>query len=256
METSKGDLTAAAVPGSPVKRRPGRPRKDGTPPTPAPVKREPGYGRLQQMLREDILEGRIPAGARLKVGEIAARYKTSTNPAREALQGLEGEGLVVIIPNKGARVRAVDEDLVRNIFDLRGMIEPYLARGFAEFATKEDVQHLEDLQQNCQDAVDAGDYPAFHIANVAFHDFIVDRHHNTEAIRIMKQHNAWIRALSRKNPLTLAHMRRSNAEHWELVEGVRAGDPDAAVAALERHIENSRTVFLDHMRRDRARNED
>src|SRR4051812_32424152 len=77
-------------------RRPrGRPRK-GTPTVPKSPTREPGYGRLQHLLREDILEGRIAAGSRLKVSEIAARYATSTNPAREALQGLEGEGLVTI----------------------------------------------------------------------------------------------------------------------------------------------------------------
>jgi DNA-binding GntR family transcriptional regulator len=217
------------------------------------AKRETGYQRLQQLLREDILTGRIPEGSRLKVGDIAARYDTSTNPAREALQGLEGEGLVVITPNRGARVRAVDEDFVRNIFDLRGLIEPYLVRNFAEFAVGDDIARIVALQQACDEAVAAGDYPAFHVANVAFHDYIIDRHHNREAVRIMKQHAAWIRSLSRKNPLTLAHMRRSNDEHWEIVEAIRRGDPDGAVAAIGKHVENSRTVFLGHMRRDRAR---
>jgi DNA-binding GntR family transcriptional regulator len=220
---------------------------------PQALKREPGYDRLQQLLREDILTGRIPEGSRLKVSDITARYDTSTNPAREALQGLEGEGLVVITPNRGARVRAVDEDFVRNIFDLRGLIEPYLVRDFAEFATADEIEELTALQQACDDAVQASDYPRFHIANVAFHDFIIERHHNLEAIRIMKQHSAWIRSLSRKNPLTLAHMRRSNAEHWQIVEAVKHGDPAAAVSAISRHVENSRTVFLAHMRRDRVR---
>lgn len=234
-----------------VKRPRGRPRK-GTPATPKPPKREPGYGRLQQLLRDDILEGRIPAGSRLKVSEIAARYATSTNPAREALQGLEGEGLVIISPNRGARVRVIDEDFLRNIFDIRDLIEPYLVRGFAEFARAEDVAALEVLQQACQDAVDAADYPAYHRANVAFHDFMMEQHHNVEAVQLMKRHSAWIRSLSRQNPLTLAHMRRSIAEHWEVVEAVRRGDPDAAAAAIARHIIHSRAVFLGRMRRDRV----
>jgi DNA-binding GntR family transcriptional regulator len=207
------------------------------------------------LLREDIVEGRIPAGSRLKVSDIAARYETSTNPAREALQGLEGEGLVVITPNRGARVRVIDEDFVRNIFDVRSLIEPYLVRGFAEFARPADVAALEALQLACQQGVDNANYPAFHVANLAFHDFIFDHHHNTEAVRIRRQHSAWIRALSRQNPLTLAQMRRSCAEHWEMLEAVRRGDPDAAAAAAERHVANSRTVFLDHMYRDRVRAE-
>ena len=248
-----GDTTGhEVVTTQPLKAKRGRPRHgDEKPAVPTPV-REPGYGRLQQLLRDDILEGRIAAGSRIKVADIVARYETSTNPAREALQGLEGEGLVIITPNRGARVRVVDEDLVRNIFDVRALIEPYLVRGFAEYARPDDVATLEALQAACQKGVDAGDYPAFHRANVAFHDFIVERHHNVEAVEIMKRHNAWIRALSRKNPLTLAHMRRSSAEHRELVEAVRRGDPDAAVAAAQKHIENSRVVFIGHMRRDRV----
>ncbi|WP_217540098.1 FCD domain-containing protein, partial [Stenotrophomonas sp. GbtcB23] len=69
----------------------------------------------------------------------------------------------------------------------------------------------------------------------------------------MKQHNGWLRASSRKNPLTLAHMRRSSNEHWELIEAVEKGDPDKAVVVIERHMRNSRAVFLANMRRDRLR---
>lgn len=214
-------------------------------------KREPGYGRLQQLLREEILEGRIPAGARLKVSDITARFNTSTNPAREALQGLEGEGLVVITPNRGARVRLIDEDMVRNIFDIRGLLEPYIMQTFVEFARQEDVEALRALQEKCQAACDAALYPEFHAANIAFHDFITERHFNVEAVRIMKQHNAWLRALSMKNPLTLAHMRSSNAEHWELIAAVEQGDPEEAVRVIVKHMTRSREIFLAHMRRDR-----
>jgi DNA-binding GntR family transcriptional regulator len=216
-------------------------------------KREPGYGRLQQLLRDEIIEGRIPAGARLKVSDIAVRFNTSTNPAREALQGLEGEGLVVITPNRGARVRLIDEDMVRNIFDIRALLEPYIMRTFVEFARPEDVAALKALQEQCQAACDAARYPEFHAANIAFHDYVTDRHFNVEAVRIMKQHNAWLRALSLKNPLTLAHMRASCAEHWELVAAVENGDPEVAVLAIGKHMTRSRGIFLAHMRRDRMR---
>jgi DNA-binding GntR family transcriptional regulator len=251
---SESDTDGDAAVTQPVRRGRGRPRRGASGPAVAiQAKREPGYGRLQQLLREDIIEGRIAAGSRLKVSEIAARYETSTNPAREALQALEGEGLVVITPNRGARVRVIDEDFIRNIFDVRILIEPYLVRGFAEFAHPAEIAALAELQAACQQGVDKADYPAFHRANLAFHDFIFDHHHNVEAVRIRRQHSAWIRALSRQNPLTLAQMRRSSAEHWEIVEAMRRGDPDAAAAAAERHVANSRTVFLDHMQRDRVR---
>jgi len=218
---------------------------------PGRPKREPGYGRLQQQLRDDILEGRIPAGSRLKVNEIAARYRSSTNPAREALQGLEGEGLVTIEPNRGARVRRINEDLVQNVFDIRSLLEPYIVRYFVEFCRPADILVLRGYQEKCQSAVDAADYPSFHANNVLFHDYIIDKHFNGEAVRIMKQHNGWLRALSRKNPLSLAHMRRSCTEHWLLIDAVEKGDPDEAVEVITMHMRNSREVFLANMRRER-----
>lgn len=215
--------------------------------------REPGYGRLQQQLRDDILEGRIAAGARLKVSEIAKRYETSTNPAREALQALEGEGLVIISPNRGASVRHFDEDLVQNIFDIRALLEPYIVRAFAEYATSENIAVLRRYQEGCQAGVDASNYLMFHQNNVAFHDYIIERHFNVEAVRIMRQHSGWLRALSRKSPLTLAQMRRSSNEHWEFIDAVEKGDPDAAVDVIEKHMRNSRAIFIESMRRERMR---
>ncbi len=218
-------------------------------------KREPGYGRLQQLLREEILDGRIPAGSRLKVSDIIARYGTSTNPAREALQGLEGEGLVIITPNRGARVRLINEDLVRNIFDIRALLEPYILRSFVEFATNEDIAAIEAIQAECQKAADDADYPSFHAHNIRFHDYMTDRHFNVEAVRIMKMHSAWLRALSVKHPLTAPHMRRSSAEHWQIIEAVRSGNGDEAARIITQHMGHSRGIFLTQMRRDRMRTE-
>jgi DNA-binding GntR family transcriptional regulator len=221
----------------------------------ARLAREPGYGRLAQVLRDEILEGRIEAGARLKVSDIARRFRTSTNPVREAFHALEGEGLLTITPNRGASVRAVNEDLVQNIFDIRALLEPYVVRGFVEFATPEDVNTLQQFEDGCEEAVERGDYPTFHSNNVKLHDYMIDKHFNIEAITIMKKHNSWLRALSLKRPLTLAHMRRSCSEHRALVQAVADGDPDTAVAVIQEHRRNSRSVFLEGMRRTRAENE-
>ncbi|TGT34704.1 GntR family transcriptional regulator, partial [Mesorhizobium sp. M8A.F.Ca.ET.165.01.1.1] len=60
---------------------------------------------LYQLIREDIIEGRLAANERLVVTDLARRHGTSTNPVREALQLLRGEGFVIFAPNRGARVR-------------------------------------------------------------------------------------------------------------------------------------------------------
>ena len=58
---------------------------------------------IYELIREDIIEGRLSANERLVVADLAERHGTSTNPVREALQQLRGEGFVILNPNRGAR---------------------------------------------------------------------------------------------------------------------------------------------------------
>ena len=90
---------------------------------------------LHDLIRDDIVEGRLEPGVRLKTAELAKRYGTSTNPVGEALHQLQGEGMVIISPNRGARVRPISEDFVRNIYEFRALIEHYLVRWFVNYAT-------------------------------------------------------------------------------------------------------------------------
>jgi DNA-binding GntR family transcriptional regulator len=212
--------------------------------------REPGH-KLKQLLRADIVAGRIPAGSRLKVSDVIARYGTSTNPAREALHALEGEGLVVITPNRGARVRSIDDDFVNCIFDIRRLIEPYIVRWFTEYATAEDRRMLEDIQVKVQEAADAEDLPTFHKNNRDFHDLIISRHFNAEAARIMRTQNGWLRLLTSEYPPTPLQMKRSSAEHWELIAAIKAFDADLAAEIIVRHGERSQASLMGRMQRRR-----
>ena len=71
----------------------------------APSEADPAETSVYELIRRDIISGQLGANARLKVSELARRYASSTNPVREALQQLRGEGFVIIEPNRGARVR-------------------------------------------------------------------------------------------------------------------------------------------------------
>lgn len=218
--------------------------------------REPGYSRLAQLIREEIFDGRMTAGARLKVSDIAKRYGTSTNPAREALQVLEGEGLVTITPNRGASVREINEDMLQNVFDLKIVLWAYIVKSFVESASPDDIVKLRSYQKECETAVQNGDYASYHKANVAFHDFIVDHHFNSEAVAIIRKHDRWLQALSKSDPLNLAQMRRSVAEHWRIVKAVENGETEEAVSAIEEHLTNTQAAFLDRLRRKRLKRAD
>ena len=101
---------------------------------------------VYEMIREDIVSGRLGPNERLKVAELAERYETSTNPVREALQQLRGEGFVLMEPNRGARVRPIDADFVRDIIEIEVLIEPALTRWFVSIAGDSDIIELEAIQ--------------------------------------------------------------------------------------------------------------
>ena len=103
------------------------------------------YRRIAGRLRSDILEGIWRPDTRLKVRDLAAHYGVSPAPVRESLQQLQGEGLVVIEPHRGARVRPIDEAFIINIFDVREALESFLTGRFATSASPHQIAALEEL---------------------------------------------------------------------------------------------------------------
>ena len=101
-----------------------------------------GKASVYELIRRDIISGRLAGGDRLKVAELTGRYSTSTNPAREALQQLRGEGFVIIEPNRGARVRPIDENFVRDIMEIQTLLQPSLTHWFIGIATEADIESL------------------------------------------------------------------------------------------------------------------
>ncbi len=177
----------------------------------------------------------------------------SANPVREALQRLEGEGLVVILPNRGARVRAIDEPFLRNVLDILLLLDPYLVRWFVESARAADIAELGSIQRRLEKAANRGDFPTFHHENGLFHGTLYRNHFNTEALRIVNLHNDLLRSLSCRYPANHARMMQSSAEHRAIVRAAYAGDVEAAVQATRTHIERSNAYILGLLRADRTR---
>ncbi len=91
---------------------------------------------LYKVIREDIVSGRLKSNQRLVVADLAKRHGSSTTPVREVLQLLRGEGFVVFTRNRGARVRPIDRDFIRDIYEIGVLIEPALTRWFVGWRRK------------------------------------------------------------------------------------------------------------------------
>jgi DNA-binding GntR family transcriptional regulator len=101
--------------------------------------------RVQEELREAILAGSLPPGARLRAEPLAERLRTSRTPVREALILLAREGLVDIEPRRGAIVRAFDAADLADLYDVRALIEPHAARRAATRIGRDELARLSEI---------------------------------------------------------------------------------------------------------------
>lgn len=202
---------------------------------------------LYEIIRDDIISGRLKPNERLVVADLAERLGTSTNPVREALQLLRGEGFVIFAPNRGARVRPIDSDFVRNIYEISVLIEPALTRWFVGMATDEDITELERIQRLIEENnfVD----PVLHSGlDVQFHTVVYQRHYNRHAAEIWWKHREVLRAVNQRFNYTLARRTQVIREHREMISLVKAGEADAAADVVARHVEGSGRHLLEQMR--------
>jgi DNA-binding GntR family transcriptional regulator len=202
---------------------------------------------IYERIRDDIIQGRLGANERLKVAELAERMGTSTNPVREALQQLRGEGFVVMMPNRGARVRPIDETFVRDIFEIEVLIEPALTRWFVGLATKTDLDRLEDLQAQME-ALNFADPQAHSKLDMAFHQVMYDRHYNRHAVDLWWRHREILSAISRNFQTSLSRQASVMNEHRELLRCISAQDADGAARIIAQHVEGSGRHIIEHIR--------
>jgi DNA-binding GntR family transcriptional regulator len=207
---------------------------------------------VYDLLREDIIEGRLAASERLKVSALADRYGTSTNPVREALQQLRGEGFVVVAPNRGARVRAIDEAFLRDTCEIEVLVEPYLTRWFVGVATDVDVERLEAIQAEIE-AYNFHDAGLYWSLDTKFHLVCYEHHYNRHAVEMWWKHREILNSIGRRYPLSLRRRADVLAEHRELIARLKAQDADGAAAVVARHVEGSGRHLVEQFRLGRER---
>jgi DNA-binding GntR family transcriptional regulator len=198
-------------------------------------------------VRDLILHGDLPPGARLGEVELADRLGVSRTPVREALGRLAAEGLVEIVPNRGARVSSWTVAELQEVFELRATLEPRLAALAVPRATAADAAELERLARAMKCAGAPGphrDLDALVPLNRAFHGRLVElagRPAMAAALAGAVHAPIVVRNFHAYDDASLA---RSLAHHLEIVAAVRAGDPDWAAAVMTAHIHNARAVMV------------
>ncbi|WP_417419430.1 GntR family transcriptional regulator [Hoeflea sp.] len=209
---------------------------------------------IYDAIRHDILSGALEANARLKISELAKRHNTSTNPVREALQQLRGEGLVLFTPNRGARVRAIDMEFVRDVAEVGYQLEPYLVTFFVETASEEDIEALEAIQTEIE-ALNFADKARHTELNHQFHEYMYERHYNRVAFGVWKQHREILGSISTRVPIAIGRQEAIVQEHRDLISAIREQDVARTVDVLNRHIQDAGRHVVDQLRINETRSQ-
>lgn len=202
---------------------------------------DPHESDLYERLRQAILDGDYAFGSRLKIDDIARRFGTSHMPVRKALLQLAGDRLVIMERNRGASVRAIDADAVRNIYDVVVPLEALLTRRAAEKMTRATQAALVEIEQAFEAAAASGDDEAVARLNREFHQVINRQAANPDASAIVDRYQEMLRAFRKifgADPLRLPGV---IADHRALLACFAAGDPDGAAAIASGHAAKARS---------------
>ena len=207
-----------------------------------------------EFITREIEEGRLQAGGFIREETIAERLGVSRTPVREALRILAAEGWLEIKKNQGVRVNTWSARHVREIFDARVLIEPYLVGQAVPRITAQDLDELvrlaEDMAGNRGSAPEA--VTRRQVANDRFHMLLTERSDNQvlcaslNAIKKIPLIKWTFRGYTEPERL------RSNAQHFDMIEAIRAGDAELAQAIMKNHILHGRSSMLGNLDKESA----
>lgn len=196
-------------------------------------------GRVFQKLREDILSGKYKEHEELKEVAIGEELGVSRTPVREAFRQLELEGLIQIVPNKGAYVTGITAKDVKDIYMIRSLLEGLCARLATEKITKEQMEEMEENIYLADFHAQKGHMDQMAELDNRFHDILYEACDSKLLEHTLKDYHQYVLRVRQKTLSNNTRGRASNDEHRQIMEAIKAGDADKAEQLANRHMINA-----------------
>ncbi len=196
-------------------------------------------GRVFHKLREDILSGKYEEREELKEVAIGEEMGVSRTPVREAFRQLELEGLIQIIPNKGAYVTGITEKDVKDIYMIRSRLEGLCARWATEHITEEQLEEMEENVYLAEFHAGKGHLDQLAELDNRFHEIMYEACDSKMLEHQLKDFHQYV---MRVRKMTLANANRgpkSNLEHKAICEAIKSGDGELAERLAHQHMINA-----------------
>jgi DNA-binding GntR family transcriptional regulator len=196
-------------------------------------RRQASHEIVAAVLREAISTGQLRGNQPLPQDEIASQLRVSHIPVREALRQLESEGLVTYQANRGATVRALTTDEIREIYEIRATLETAAVRRATPLLTADTLLRAGRLLDRAEQASDDAEWG---LLDIEFHQLVYDLEHRP---RLQELITGLLRRVDRywlSQGLMLKHRAQFDAEHRALLAAIEARDAERAAALLGAHL--------------------
>lgn len=202
--------------------------------------------KIYTLIKRRITHLEYPPGHQINIRKLQAELGVSNSPIKDALFRLAGEELVEITSRKGTFVRDISEEDIQEIEEVRSILEAGAVEVIAPEITDEQLAHLENLYRETLMSANSFEYSAFMEKDSRFHQAIIELTENRRLIKMYRRLNAHVQivrfqfARNRNRPLPW-----TDQDHREILEALKARDPERAKAAIGSHRRKARDAFLE-----------
>jgi len=203
--------------------------------------------RIYGLVKEQIIEGRYPPGARITEQNLAAEFSTSRTPVREAMRQLVADGFARFKPNSGTVVREWTSEEMRQVFDLRVLIEPEIAGHAAARITDAEIGELTRIQdeiESCGADTSLPNTSRIGRLNREFHRILAEASHNERLISMLASAIEMPIVQQTFRRYTPQRLARSFSHHRELIDALAARDSAWARSVMSSHIHSAKQTLL------------
>ncbi|HWT74633.1 MAG TPA: GntR family transcriptional regulator [Mobilitalea sp.] len=196
-------------------------------------------GKVFYKLREDILAGRYQENEELKENTIGLELGVSRTPVREALRQLELEGLVTMIPNKGAYVTGITSKDIHDIYMIRSYLEGLCAKLACEHITEAQIEALDEVLYLSDFHARRSHYEQLVELDNKFHDLIYKASGSKILNHVLSDFHHYVERVRKITLAAPARASKSSQEHAAILDAIRKRDGELAEALAHEHIMNT-----------------
>jgi len=202
-------------------------------------------GRVFHKIREDILNGRYSQNEAMKELQISKELGVSRTPVREALRQLELEGLVTIIPNKGAVVSGISAKDISDIYAIRSLIEGLSAQWAAQNITNEQLDELEEIVYLSEFHLSKGHIDQLYELDNKFHEMLYEASGSKVLRHVLSDFHHYVQRIRKSSLSAQDRARKSIGEHKAILDALRKGNSEEAESLTTVHVQNTSKNVID-----------